>query len=169
MKWFGITGSWQATSAEVEADVRTAITDIILQGDGIVTGGALNVDWFATDEALKHNPTATQIKVCIPATLTRYAAHYRMRAEEGVITTEQAEELIALLTKLQTANPGALIEHPENIVIDKTAYYERNTEVVELSDELLGFQVNESRGTQDTIDKAIDRGMPVHVKKYTIE
>ncbi len=85
MKWYGITGSWRKTSEQVEADVRTAVQKIIERGDGIVTGGALNVDWFATDEALKHNPEATQIKVCIPAKLELYAAHYRKRADEDVI------------------------------------------------------------------------------------
>lgn len=169
MKWTGITGSWRATSEEVERDVRTAVRNIIERGDGIVTGGALNVDWFATDEALKMNPTATQIKVCLPVTLERYAAHYRKRADEGVITHEQAERLIEQLTKLKGANPAALIEHPTNTVVDKTTYFERNSQVVELSDEMLGFQVNDSEGVQDTIDKAREQGNPAEVKKYSIE
>jgi hypothetical protein len=169
MKWVGITGSWRKTNAEVESDVRTAVREIISRGDGIVTGGALNVDWFATDEALKVNPTATQIKVCLPVTLERYAAHYRKRADEGVISHEQADQLIDQLTALKTTNPKALIEHPENTVVDMQTYYERNTQVVNLSDELLGFQVNDSGGVQDTLDKAIAQGKPVTLKKYTID
>lgn len=169
MKWIGITGSWRATSEEVEKDARAAVRDIILRGDGIVTGGALNVDWFATDEAMKLNPSATQIKVCLPVTLERYAAHYRKRADEGVITHEQAERLIEQLTSLKKVNPAALIEHPTNSVVDKTTYFERNSQVVELSDEMLGFQVNDSEGVQDTVDKASAQGKPVEVKKYTIE
>ena len=43
MKWYGITG-WRKTSPEVEADVRKTVREIIERGDGIVTGGALNVD-----------------------------------------------------------------------------------------------------------------------------
>lgn len=169
MKWIGITGSWRKTSGEVEADVRSMVQGIIERGDGIVTGGALNVDWFATDEALRLNPTATQIKVFLPVTLERYAAHYRKRADEGVITHEQAERLIEQLTKLKEANPTALIEHPTNTVVDKTTYFERNSQVVELSDEMLGFQVNDSEGVQDTIDKAREQGKPAEVKKYDIE
>ena len=107
MKWIAISGSWQTTSPTVEKDVREAVRDIITRGDGIVTGGALNVDWFATDEALTHNSTASQIKVCLPVRLELYAKHYRMRADEGVITRTQAEKLISQLTKLQKANTDA--------------------------------------------------------------
>lgn len=169
MKWTAITGSWRKTSSEVERDVRDAVREIIERGDGIVTGGALNVDWYATDEALKLNPEATKIRVCLPVTLERYAAHYRKRADEGVITHEQAEQLIGQLIKLKTANPTALIEHQTNTVVDPTTYFERNTQVVNLSDEVLGFQVNDSGGVQDTVEKAHVQGKPVFVKKYVIE
>ena len=169
MKWYGITGSWRKTNGQVEADVRASVREIIKRGDGIVTGGALNVDWFATDEALKCNPKATQIKVFIPAKLELYATHYRNRADEGVITHEQAEMLIEQLTRLKNANPAALIEHPTNTIMNKATYFDRNTQVVEMSDGVLGFQVNGSEGVQDTIDKARDLGKEVELKKYTIE
>ncbi len=94
MKWIGITGSWRVTNENVKSDVRAVVRDIIASGDGIVTGGALNVDSFALDEALRLDPAATRVRVCLPVTLERYAAHYRKRAEEGVITGEQAETLV---------------------------------------------------------------------------
>lgn len=119
MKWYGITGSWRKTSEKVEMDVRQTVREVIEHGDGIVTGGALNVDWFATDEALHVDQTAKQIRVCLPVTLERYAAHYRSRADEGVITHDQAEMLIHQLTRLKAANPDALIEHPTNTVVDQ--------------------------------------------------
>jgi len=168
MKWIAISGSWRKTSEEVENDVRQMVKDIIARGDGIVTGGALNVDSFATDEALKVDPEAKQIKVCLPVILKRYAAHYRKRADEGVITHAQAEELIALLTRLKEANPDALVENKKNTVVDKTTYYERNSRVMELSDELVAFKVNDSEGVQDTVDKARSDGKPVHLKKYQV-
>jgi predicted Rossmann fold nucleotide-binding protein DprA/Smf involved in DNA uptake len=168
MKWYGITGSWRKTSAEVEADVRKTVREIIGDGDGIVTGGALNVDWFATDEALKMDSTTKHIRVCLPVTLERYVAHYRQRADEGVITHNQAEMLIEQLTRLKQANHEALIEHPTNTVVDQTTYFARNTQVVELSDVMVGFQVNGSAGVQDTIDKAAAQGKEVQLKQYTI-
>ncbi len=168
MKWIGISGSWRATTAEVEKDVREAIRDIMARGDGIVSGGALNVDYFATDEALKLNPDASRIKIFLPVSFERYAAHYRKRAEEGVITSEQAETLIAQLTQLKTANPTALAENQMNTECNPTTYFERNTEVMNASDELYAFIVNGSGGTQDTIDKAKSQGKPVQVKSYEI-
>ncbi|MEK7063518.1 MAG: hypothetical protein AAB955_02395, partial [Patescibacteria group bacterium] len=144
---------------------RTAIE----RGDGIVTGGALNVDYFATDEALKYDSGADRIKTFLPATLDRYAAHYRKRAGEGVITSEQAEQLVAQLTEVKRRNPNALIENLTNEIVDKTNYYNRNTDVVDASDELAAFQVNESKGAQDTIDKARAQGKPVTLKQYTIQ
>lgn len=168
MKWIGISGSWQATSAEVEKDVREFVRETIQQRDGIVTGGALNVDYFATDEALKLDAKASQIKVFLPTTLERYATHYRKRAGEGVIAAGQAELLIAQLTELRSRNIEALIENVKNEVVDTANYFNRNTDVVNASDEISAFQVNKSKGTQDTIDKARAQGKKIYLKEYSI-
>ena len=168
MKWIGITGSWRATSKEVETHVRSTVRAIINNDDGIVTGGALNVDYFATDEALKLNPRATQIKVFLPVTLELYAKHYKKRAVEGIITTQQSEDLIKQLTNLKQANPNALIEDKGNTSLTKETYYGRNTNIVDNSDEIYAFQVNDSKGTQDTIDKTRKQGKKVRIKKYEI-
>jgi len=167
MKWVAISGSWRKTNEEVENDVRQAVREIIKRGDGIVTGGALNVDYFATDEALKVNPEAKQIKVCLPVTLELFSAHYRKRADEGVITHQQAEELITQLMALKKTNPSALIENEKNTIVDKDTYYERNTKVMDLSNELYAFQVNDSEGVQNTVNKARENGKFVELKKYT--
>jgi hypothetical protein len=167
--WFGISGSWRKTSEEVEEGVREAVRKIIERGDGIVSGGALNVDFFATDEALKLNPTAEKIKIFLPVVLDLYAAHYRKRATEGVITSEQAEALVAQLESLRAANSDALVGNPQNTVVDPKTYFERNTEVVNASDALVGFQVNDSEGVGDTVKKAIAQGKPVCLEKFIIE
>jgi len=102
MKWVAISGSWRKTNEEVENDVRQAVREIIKRGDGIVTGGALNVDYFATDEALKVNPEAKQNKrfVCLYFG-SFFGSLSGKRADEGVITHQQAEELITQLTALK--------------------------------------------------------------------
>jgi len=168
MKWIAISGSWRVTNQEIENKVRQEIKKIIEAGDGIVTGGALNVDFFATDEAMKWDQTFKQIKIFLPSTLEKYAVHYRKRATEGVITSQQAEELIAQLSKLQNINPGSIIEGSFDI-IDKDSYYDRITKIVDASDELLAFQVNNSAGVQDTIDKAKKRNIPVKLYSYEIK
>ncbi|MBI5126358.1 MAG: hypothetical protein HZA80_01165 [Candidatus Taylorbacteria bacterium] len=167
MKWIAISGTWQKVNQDVESDVRREVKNIIAKGDGIVIGGALGVDLFALNEALLNN-AGLRIKVCLPVRLPRYAEHYRMRAKEGVITLEQAEYLIEQLEKLYKLNPIAFIENSTNTEINKDTYFERNTKIAELSDELLAFQVNKSEGTQDTIDKARGRGKPVKVFEYTM-
>ncbi len=169
MLWFGISGSWRKTNQAVEKAVREAVQKIIEHGDGIVSGGALNVDFFATDEALKLNPTADKIKIFLPVTLNLYAAHYRKRTTEGVITPEQAKILIDQLENLQVTNPHALIGNSQNLVVDPKTYFERNTEVVNASDALVAFQVNKSEAVEDTIKKAITQGKPVCLKQFVIK
>ncbi len=168
MKWVGISGSWRKTTPQIEKTVRSKVKEIILAGNGLVTGGALNVDYQATDEVLRLKKPR-QIKIFLPAKLEIYAAHYRKRAEEGVITKQQAEDLIQQLQILKEQNPQSVIENAANTIVDKNIYYERNTEVINASDELIAFQVNNSAGTQDAIDKAKEKGIPVKVFSYAIE
>jgi predicted AlkP superfamily phosphohydrolase/phosphomutase len=172
MKWIGISGGWRRTNEKVESDVRGAVREIMERGDGIVSGGALGVDSIALDEAMKYNPKADRIKIFLPATLERYAAHYRKRAAEGVITNEQAEELISQLTRLKKVNSDAIIENQENEVIDKENYYKRNSDVAAASGELIAFRIktetSEGMGTHDTVLKAEEKGIPVKVYNYNL-
>lgn len=165
LKWIGISGSWQETSPKIEKKVRNEVKNIVLYGNGIVTGGALNVDYQATDEVLKLK-SPDKLKIFLPTTLEIYAKHYRKRAEEGVITKKQAEDLIEQLTKVKESN--SLIENKVNTIVDNKTYFERNSEVVNASDELVAFQVNESGGVQNTVDKAKQKGIPVKVFNYKI-
>lgn len=169
MKWIGISGSWRKTSRAVEDDVRREVANIIKRGNAIVSGGALNVDYFATDEAMKICPNCSRIKVFLPSTLDQYIRHYRKRAEEGVITKKQAEKLIEQLSFIKKTNPASLIENFNNKVIDKENYFSRNSDVVNASDELLAFHVNGSEGVKDTIKKAREKGIPVRVFEYYIK
>jgi len=169
MKWVAISGSWRKINDKVEKDVRDVVRDIISRGDGIVVGGALNVDSIATDEALKLEPSAEKIKIFLPVILELYAAHYRKRAREEVITLEQAESLVAQLEQVKTANSEVIIENKNNKIVNEVTYHERNTKVVEAVDELVAFWVNKSPGVGDTIEKAKARGIPVKVFEYTIE
>ncbi len=167
-KWIGISGSWAITTSEVESDVRKVIREVIKTGGGIVTGGALNVDSFATDEVIRLDPMCKRLKIFLPATLKLYSAHYRKRAKEGVITEKQAEDLIAQLEYVKNVNPKAIIENTENKIVEKATYFERNTKVVEASDELYAFHVEESMGggTLDTTQKARKKGIPVRAFNY---
>jgi hypothetical protein len=145
-------------------------------GNGIVSGGALNVDYIALDEALQYDPTAERIRIFIPTTLEVYCRHYRKHAKLKTITENQAEDLITQLSSLKQINPEALIENNDtNFTEDnkKQMYYERNSRVVEASDELVAFHIitkeSEGAGTTDTIHKAEEKGIPVKMYSYRIK
>lgn len=169
MKWVAISGSWRKIDKEIEEKVRKVVREIISRGDGIVTGGALGIDYIATDEALKSDPSAKSIKIFLPATLEIFLAHYRKRAKEGVITEKQAEDLISQLNKIRKINPSAIVENHNNKVINEEAYHERNSNIIEAADELIAFWVNQTPGTKDAIDKARQKDIPVKVFSYNIE
>ena len=114
-KWTAISGSWAYATKKEEKDVRSIVRKTLVKGGGIVTGGALNVDSFATDEAIKFDPNCYHIKIFLPTTLKVYSKHYRKRAKEGVITQKQAEDLIAQLQFIFKANANALIEKSGSI------------------------------------------------------
>lgn len=175
MKWIGISGSWRRVNQNIENNVRHIVREIMERGDGIVSGGALNVDYIALDEALKHDSKAERIKIFLPTTLKKYAEHYRKHARLGTITPKQAESLIAQLTRLKQINPKALIENPDLNFTEETKkimYYERNFKIVEASDKLMAFHVrteaSKGMGTMDTIDKAKTKGIPVKVFSYDL-
>ena len=167
MKWIGITGSWRKSSSELESDLTREVTAALLMGAGIITGGALGVDYLATELTLQHDPTGKLLKVFLPTTLEIYSKHYRKRAEEGVITSTQAEKLIHQLETVSAL--GQLSVNESESIVDERTYYLRNTEVMSASNEIYAFQVNASAGTQDIIDKARQSNIPVRIFKYSIE
>lgn len=166
MKWIRISGSWRASCPELEKDVEREVNYILDSSNGIITGGALGVDYRATRVALRRFPNGNRIRVILPTSLDRYISHYQKRAVEGVITHLQADSLIAQLKAVQSLQ--ALVENIRVKQVDSDSYYARNGVVVNASDELLAFQVNGSAGTQDTIDKALQKGIPVHVFRYIV-
>ncbi len=176
MKWIGISGSWRKTNKEIEGKIRSIVREIIMRGDGIVSGGALGVDYIALDEALKHSTKAERIKIFLPTTLEKYAKHYQKHARLGTITSKQTKDLINQLTKLGQTNPKALIENPDvNFTeeIKKQIYYQRNSKIVEAADGLVAFRVkteaSESMGTADTIKKAQVKGIPIKLFSYNLK
>ncbi len=162
------TGTWRLTNQEVENDVREATREVLSRGDGIVTGGATGVDYFAMDEAMKLFPNASRLVVIIPTSLEEYRLDYETNWRTPPITQENIDDLIALLEKIKSVRPEALVEmNHTNITQDH--YNLRHDEEVKISHGVYAFQVNNSTGTQDTIDKAKASGLPILLhKKYTI-
>lgn len=175
MKWICISGSWRKINDEIENKLREIVREIISHGDGIVSGGALGVDYVATDEAMKNNPKADKIKILIPTTLEKYAEHYRKQAKLGTITEIQAENLINQLFQLKNINSESLAENQDTNFTEETKkkmYYDRNTKAIDMSDELIAFRVisseSEGLGTADTIEKAKIKGIPIKLFTYQL-
>jgi predicted Rossmann fold nucleotide-binding protein DprA/Smf involved in DNA uptake len=95
VRWVGISGSWRYAPPGLRDAVRREVTAALGEGKSIVTGGALGVDYWATETALSTNPA--RLTVILPTTLATYISHYRRRASEGVISAQQAEDLIGQL------------------------------------------------------------------------
>ncbi len=96
--------------------MRKAVREILERKDGIVTGGATGVDYFAMDEAMKIDPLASSLKVIIPANLESYCFDYYTNWCTPPITHEIIQALEKLLKDIKNANPNALIEMPYDII-----------------------------------------------------
>ena len=170
MKWVIFTGTWRLTNKEVENDVRTAVRKVLARGDGIVTGGATGVDYFAMSEALLIDPSISRLKVIIPTNLTNYILDYRKNWNKFPVTEESINELERILKQIKGLREEHLIEMPPEYDITQEHYDFRHDEEVAISDEVCAFQVNNSIGTQDTINKAQTAGLKIALhKKYNIK
>lgn len=169
MKWYAISGSWRQAGDDVKNDVITVVKKILREGNGVVTGGALGVDYFATKAVLECGDLKTQLRLYLPIKIDKFCRHYFKRASEGVITKKQAEQITSQLELVAKLAPNSIFDEWGFTEANAESYYARNTKIIENSDELYAFQVNNSQGTQDAIDKAKKMNKKVHLKKYTIK
>ena len=170
MKWILFTGTWRLTNKDVEDDVRIASREVFSHGDGLVTGGATGVDYFAIDEFVKLDPTCTRIRIFIPAKLNHFIDDYRKNWKHAPIDDLAIDRLEKILKTVEERNPSAILEAKKSDRdITQEDYDLRHNEEVVFSDEVYAFQVNKSTGTQDTIDKAKKSGLPIALhKEYEI-
>ncbi len=169
MKWIIFTGTWRLTNSEVESDVRNSVRKVLADGDAIITGGATGVDYFCMDECFKLG-ALNKLRIFIPSTLKHFIEDYHKNWCTDPITKEDIQILEDLLIKIKNNNPTSLLEmRGKTGDITQDMYDERHNEEVLYADEVHAFQVNNSTGTQDTIDKASRVGVSTTLhKKYTI-
>jgi predicted Rossmann fold nucleotide-binding protein DprA/Smf involved in DNA uptake len=170
MKWILFTGTWRLTDSTVEHDVREAVREVLAAGNGVLTGGATGVDFFAMDELLKHDPDAKLLRVIIPADLDSYILDYKKNWQQEPITAGDIDALEAVLKRIKMANHEALTEMPYK-EITQDHYDQRNEWEVAEADEVYAFQMNGSSGTQHTVDYAVKQGKPIgrHVRYVIAE
>ena len=175
MKWIAISGSWRKTNLEIEKKVRKIVSLNIKKGNGIVSGGALGVDYLVLDEALKHDLKAEKIKIFLPTTLEKYKKHLKKHAKLKNIIPNQAEKLINQLLNLKKINPKALVEdlsvhfNEEN---KKTKYYQRNSKIIKKADKLIAFRIktrlSKGSGVADAVKKAKLKKIPINYYYYDL-
>lgn len=166
--WIAIVGSWRHVSCQIEQAVRDDVKKILSEGNGIVSGGALGVDYIGVDEALRLNPSADRVKVILPTDLSNYSAYFNIRAKQGIVAVERVDKLMEQFRTIQSQNPDNLIELPEKKVFWRS-FHARNLEVIRLCDAVHAYQINNSNGTQNTIDVAREANKPVSLFSYTIK
>ncbi|MGE4313512.1 MAG: hypothetical protein AB7E85_04490 [Pseudobdellovibrionaceae bacterium] len=168
MSIVAISGSWRTVNGQVARDVTSDVLYSLDHGDKIVTGGALGVDYIATDTALRYRGDITgRLQVILPTSYATYRDHFLSRARQGVISHKQALELMVQLETVKALGEGALIEM-DGLACMPSTYYKRNAAVVDAADELFAYHVNGSQGVQDAIDRATAAGKPVRLHSYKI-
>jgi hypothetical protein len=169
MRWIGISGS-RTTDARVLADIADDVAELMLQGDGIIAGGALGVDRHATAEALRHDPNAARIQVIIPADLGTYRQYFVRQLHRGDRRHNNAtpEAIDALLDQLAFLKArSALLELPHTRV-NAESFHARNRAIVVRVSELRAYCVNRSSGTMYTARQSELAGIPATVRHYTV-
>ena len=172
-KWCGITGSWRDSNSHLRNDVKRIVKWILRRGDGIVTGGSLGVDYYATDIVLEEGNPKNQLKIYLPNKIDEFLSYYGdcfdRLPKDRIISREQADEISKQLFEIHRRFPEVIYDRSRFSKSYERSYYERNQKVVDVSDELYAFHVDGSKGVQDTIDKAIVKEIPVHVYRYEIK
>ena len=165
MKWIAIAGSWRFITWQLLLDVKNEVAGILKKGNSIITGGALGVDYQATQLVLKKDQNLSRLKVFLPTNLQLYLDHYYRQASQGVINHKQADMLNSQLRLINQINPEVIISGNHR-TINRRTYYLRNKSVVDAASELIAFQVNSSLGTQHAINYAKKLNKPTKVFKY---
>lgn len=168
MKWALFTGSRSPVNVEVENDVRAAVQEVIAKGDGVLTGGAAGVDYFAMSEVAALN-ALDKLRIILPTKLEIFVEHYKQAEKDGKIEKKVCDDLLQLLQSIYEKSPISFLEMPfEQITLQE--YFARDEEEVKYSDYVYAFQVNDSVGTGHTVKKAQEAGLPIITyKTYSIK
>lgn len=164
--WVGISGTAGESHPDLARDVAFEVDAILASGRGIVAGGAPGVDYLATKRALEKDPSGRSVRVILPTSLDTFASHFLRAAFKGRIDPEEAWLLVSQLDHVKKL--GRLEEHPEFRRLTARAFAVRNFRVAAAGERLIGFQVNGSGGTGQTMAFARRLGTPVRHYSYTV-
>jgi hypothetical protein len=118
---------------------------------------------------LKFGNPKKQLKVVLPIKLNKFIEHFKKRVKEKVIIRKQFKEITSQWLEIKKASPESILDETNFQEANEESYFARNQTIINLCNELYAFQVNESKGVQDAINKAKAQGKIVHLKKYEIK
>ena len=90
---------------------------------------------------------------------------YRKRRRQKRITEIEANMIISQLINLREIDRNCIIEGPYQRP-NTHSYFARHIPMIRKAEEFYAFQVNDSPGTQDFIDKVKDSRKPLTVRNY---
>lgn len=173
MKWYAINGGWRKTDEKVRLDVERIVTDILYKNDCIVTGGAMGVDYIATDTVINRGDPSWQLKIYLPVRFDIYKDHLHQATKKQIkgvpiVRKERVDKLLSQLDFLQRVFPGVIRDDTSFTDVNPDSYYGRIRNIVDDCDEMFAFHINGTEGTQFGINLAREQGKPVHVWTYNV-
>jgi len=168
MKWLAVVGTREVNDT-IRRDIGRVVGQKIIEGSGIVSGGATGVDHEAARLAYECGLEAARFQIFLPVKLELYCQALYDRVVVGKCRQDDAIATVALLRDIAKNRPGVLHDTTEFTEVNAESFHARNCQIVDLADELVAFRVNDSRGTTFTVDQAKEKGIPVSVFDYTVD
>lgn len=177
--WVGISGSWRNINEGVVEDTSEVVRYIINKNMGILTGGALGVDYIATEAVLKYGEPEKHLRIVLPIDRNVYMTYLTNVTLDGKkIDRTQADFLTNQLREIDSLYSGIIfdrspVDEGRFMMADdedrKKIYHFRNSFIGYGCDGLAAFWVNQTKGVEDAIKKVKFMKKPVFVRKYEID
>ena len=168
MKWLAVVGTREVNDM-IRRDIEQFVRQKIVEGCGIVSGGATGVDHEAARLAYEYGLGVARFRIFLPVKLELYCQALYDRAAVGKCRQDDAVATVALLRDIARNRPGVIRDTTEFTEVNAESFHARNCQIVVLADELVAFRVNNSLGTTFTIDQAREKGIPIKVFDYTVD
>lgn len=173
--WIGITGSWRTINEKVVDDLTSIVRYILDNNFGILTGGALGVDYIATEIVLREGSPEKQLRITLPINKIDYIRHFKNSSLNSKIHHSQMMAIADQITYINRNFPDIIFDasgfdqneflKPINEKYREDCYSFRNNLIGDGCDGLIPFWINGSAGVEDTIKTVEFLRKPVFMSK----
>jgi len=179
---YAISGGWREEAwasertrrnkrKQIRKAAETTTRRILKDGDVINSGGALGIDQYVLNQVLEFGDVESQVNIFLPVERWSYLEYMFGRSDMGgdsVITQNQAYEISEQLQEVMKLAPHAIHDKTKYRAVHPKSYAARNTALIESSDALYAFHVDDTEGVKDAIRKAKEIGIPISVNRYEV-